>query len=101
MSDNIRPFTGSTIKVESFRLDDKDVVYIKSVYSKMHAISSLIDDLHVASDFIIDKLVDRYTESRIQYDEWFEQLAIRLDITPTEDQRWSIDFKEKTAKLIG
>lgn len=101
MSDNLRPFPGNQ-KIQTFDVSEEILNTIQSSFQKLSAIKSLIQDLeNNTSDFVFNKLIEQYTNAKIEHDGNFKKLESELNVQTQPHQSWNIDFNNKKAQLIG
>lgn len=88
------------IPTQEWDLDEEETVFIQKLFSKIKVLKEIIkecNDEKRNSDQIIDILADL----QITYDLWFINIANKFKVVPKPEQKWSIDFSNKKAKLIG
>jgi CXXX repeat modification system protein len=90
------------LQVQNFDLTDEQVTTIRKLNSKLVAIRNLITNPDISlNNLAYNRLLDSLAEAQEAYDTWFVELAANLKLTTNPDQKWSIDFTEKVAQLIG
>ena len=83
----------------NFDLSDRQISEIQLLNAKMVSIKNLMKETD--NEAMFSRLVNELAKAQLEYDNWFNNMQIELNVVTRPDQNWNVDFKAKKLQLLG